>query len=246
MKRMKIAIVSLTGCEGCCVAVLDAPMRFLALQKKIDVVNFRLFEERDHEFDLYDITFVEGSPLTDSDITHLKQLRERSRVVVALGSCADMGGIYHLKSYQDKKKIHNYVYNGVSGVENYDVKSLSEYVKIDFTVPGCPVNAAELFRFIYGLCIGKDPQVKQNPVCYECQARGFECVLQKGEICLGPITQGGCGAVCLKSRQGCWGCRGLVEDAEIGNLVKQLREKHSDREIVKTMEVFGIKERIKV
>ena len=43
MKRMKIAIVSLTSCEGCCVAVLDAPMRFLALQKKIDVVNFRLF-----------------------------------------------------------------------------------------------------------------------------------------------------------------------------------------------------------
>jgi coenzyme F420-reducing hydrogenase gamma subunit len=83
-----------------------------------------------------------------------------------------------------------------------------------------------------------------NPVCYECQIHGNECLLQKGEVCLGPITRAGCEAVCLKSKQGCWGCRGLIEDAETTNLLKKLREKFNDKEIIKHLEVFGIKEQI--
>lgn len=244
-EKIKIAIISLTGCEGCCFAILDWPKKFLALRKKIEIKNFRLFEEDAHfSVEKFDLAFIEGSPLTEADVERLQEIRLNSKTLVALGSCADMGGVYHLKKYQDKRKALDHVYHNDIGIENFDVVPLREIVKVDFVIPGCPINAEEFFKFIYQLLIGKSALIKQNPVCYECQVRGYECVLQNEEICLGPITQGGCEAVCLKSKQGCWGCRGLVEDAAVDNLVKRLKEKHSEKEIVKSFEVFGIKEQI--
>jgi coenzyme F420-reducing hydrogenase gamma subunit len=245
--KIRIAIISLTGCEGCCFAILDWPKKFLALRTKIEINNFRLFEEDVHfNAEKFDIAFIEGSPLTKADVDRLKEVRQNSKTLIALGSCADMGGIYHLKKYQDKNKIFDHVYNGEQGIDNFDVLPISELVKVDYVIPGCPITADEFFNFVYQLLIGKFPIIKQNPVCYECQVRGFECVLQNNELCLGPITQGGCEAICLKSKQGCWGCRGLVEDAEVGNLVKKLKEKRSEKEIIKAFEIFGIKEQINV
>ncbi|MBT5337630.1 NADH:ubiquinone oxidoreductase [Candidatus Falkowbacteria bacterium] len=241
--KIKVGIFPLTGCEGCCVAILDLPNKLLELNEKIEIVNFRLFEEDEHSPDeKYDIVFVEGSPLTTRDIKQLKLVRKNSKYVISIGSCAHMGGIYHLKMYQDKNKIHDYVYQGEKGIENLDVKPLSAYVKVDFSIPGCPITGEEFYDFVYQLLIGKEPAITQNPVCYECQVRGQKCVLQYGEVCMGPITQGGCDAICTKSMQGCWGCRGLVEDAEVDNLIKKLKEKYSDKEISKFFEVFGVKE----
>lgn len=240
-EKLTIGIFSLTGCEGCCFAILDWPKEFVALKSRIEIKKFRLFEEEEY-LGKFDIAFVEGCPLTGKDREKLQEIRRQSRIVVAMGSCAVMAGIYHLKHYQDANRAHKFVYHDRQGIENLDANSISKLVKVDFVLPGCPINAQEFFRFVEQFCIGKQPKIKQNPVCCECQTRGFDCVLQKGEACLGPITLGGCEAICLKSKQGCWGCRGLVEDAEISSLVKKLREEMTNKEISQLFEVFGIKE----
>ena len=244
-KKVTIGLFSLTGCEGCYFSIIDLKDKFVELQDKLDIKNFRLFEEDVHlPGETYDVAFVEGSPLTKENIKKLKEIRKQAKVLVAFGGCAHMGGIYHLKQYHDKEKIFNHVYNENKGIDNLEVKPINKIVKVDYTVPGCPINAKEFLEVAYKLIIGKSPTIKQNPVCYECQARGYECVLQKGELCLGPITLGGCEAICLKSKQGCWGCRGLVEDAEVENLIKILRKNHTDKDIIKYFEIFGIKELI--
>jgi coenzyme F420-reducing hydrogenase gamma subunit len=245
--KLQIGIFSLTSCEGCCFSVLDWPAEFLSLKEKVEIKNFRLFEEAEHfDNERFDVVFIEGSPLTEKDIKQIKTLRKNSKVVVAFGACAHIGGVYHLKQYQDKNKIFNHIYHNLTmrGVENNDVRPLNALIEVDFVLPGCPINAKEFFQFIYQFLIGKSPTLLNNPVCYECQIHGNECLLQKGEVCLGPITRAGCEAVCLKSKQGCWGCRGLIEDAETTNLLKKLREKFNDKEIIKHLEVFGIKEQI--
>jgi coenzyme F420-reducing hydrogenase gamma subunit len=244
-QKYKIGIFSLTGCEGCCFSILDLRQRFLELNKKVTIKTFRLFEESNLPDEKYDFAFVEGSPLTSANIANLTRIRANSKVLITIGSCAHIGGIYHMKQYQNKEKIFSRIYDNAGGIENFDVKTVGQVVPVDFAIPGCPINGEEFLKTVYQIIIGKNPQMPKRPVCYECQLRGYECLLQKGEICLGPITQGGCEAVCLKSKQGCWGCRGLVDDAEISNLLKKLREKYSDKEILKVFEVFGVKELIK-
>lgn len=244
-QKLIIGIFSLTCCEGCCFSILDLREKLLELNKKLEIKTFRLFEESYNEKQKYDVAFVEGSPLTEENVETLKRLRENSRVLVALGSCAHIGGIYHMKQYQNKEKIFSHIYNNAKGIENFDVKTVSAVVPVDMFIPGCPINPKEFLAAAYQLLIGKVPMMPKRPVCYECPFSQDECLLQKGQICLGPITQGGCEAVCLKSGQGCWGCRGLVEDAAVENLLKKLREKFSDKEISKVLEVFGVKELIR-
>ena len=83
--KIKVGIFPLTGCEGCCVAILDLPNKLLELNEKIEIVNFRLFEEDEHSPDeKYDIVFVEGSPLTTRDIKQLKLVRKNSKYVISI------------------------------------------------------------------------------------------------------------------------------------------------------------------
>jgi coenzyme F420-reducing hydrogenase gamma subunit len=242
--KLKIALISLTSCEGCYCELLGLRERFLALQDRVDFVEFRLVED-DHHFETenLDVVFIEGSPITQANIETLKRLRDVSKTLIACGACAHIGGIYHMKNYSDAEKTLKYVYAETTGIESETVKPISAYVTVDYALPTCPINREEMLRFIYSLVIGKGPQIHQNPVCYECASRGYECLLQKGEICLGPITQGGCGAICLKSKQTCFGCRGLLKKPQVKNWLNLLKGRGvTQREINKILQVYGVKE----
>lgn len=242
-KKPRIAIVGLTSCEGCQFVMLDQGKRFLDFLKEVEVDEFRLLEDDPEPKNDYDICFIEGNPITKANIELLQEMRRRSKFLVVLGNCAALGGVWELKNYQNKNKTIRQVYKTIK-VENPDIKEVDNFVKVDFTIPGCPIDGRELMEVLYQLLAGRLPKIPQNPVCNECQNLGYDCLLQEGKICLGPITLGGCQAVCLKSRQACWGCRGLFEGAGAKNFMKYLRKKFTPTEIDRVMEVFGAKDSI--
>lgn len=251
MIKPKIAIISLTCCEGCEFAILDLGKRFLELAKHLDIKNFRLIEEEKHAKDeKYDVAFLEGSVITKENFAKLKSLRERSKILITLGNCADMGGIHQIKNWGDKSKIAKRVYKYPKSIDNSEIKRIDEMVKVDFAIPGCPINAEDFARVVNNLLAGKILRFPERPVCFECQTRGYECLLQKDEVCLGPITRGGCEAVCLKSKQACWGCRGLLNQTEgqresVKNLLGWLKKKRKKKEAEQIMEFFGLRKEIK-
>ena len=66
---------------------------------------------------------------------------------------------------------------------------------------------------------GRRPQLPDQAVCLECKRRGIECVVvTRGEPCLGPVTQTGCGAICPGMGRGCYGCFGPREGANVDSL----------------------------
>jgi len=241
--RPKVAIVSLTSCEGCQFVILDQGKRFLDWLKKVDLEEFRLLEDKPMLAEHYDICFVEGNPVTKENLKLLREMRRRSKLLIVLGNCAALGGVWEIKNYHLKKKTIKYVYQKLK-VENPTIKEVNNFVKVDFTIPCCPIVGDEFIELIYQLLEKGIPKIPQNPVCYECQTLGYTCLLQEGMICLGPITLGGCKAVCLKSRQPCWGCRGLCEGAKVKNLMKHLLSNFPRQEVYQTMEVFGARDTI--
>ncbi len=175
--KSKVAIVSLTCCEGCEFAILDLGKRFLELAKNLEVKNFRLIEEDAHMSDeKYDIVFVEGSPITKENLAKLKSLRERARILIGLGNCAVMGGIHQIKNWGDKKKIAKTVYKNPQSLDNPEIKRLDEVVKVDFVIPGCPINAEDFVVVVNNLLAGKKLRNPERPVCFECQTNGYECL----------------------------------------------------------------------
>jgi sulfhydrogenase subunit delta len=245
-KKPSIAIFALTSCEGCQFAILDLHEKFLELAEYLDIDDFRLIED-DQKKSHYDVAFVEGNPVTSENLKIVQHIRKISDVVVVLGNCADLGGVWEIKNYHDYKKIGCYVYKTCKTIENRAVVEVPKAIDVDYIIPGCPINAQNFLRFVYSVLNKKPWALFQNPVCWECQINKNPCLLQQGKICLGPIAIAGCNSVCLNSRQECWACRGILDqsDEKIKNLIK-IMQNHgwSIADILEKMEFFGARDRI--
>ena len=220
------------------------------LAGSVKIGDFAFLEEHPSSEE-FDIAFVEGAPITQKNKERLLDLRKRSKILVALGACAVLGGIAEIKDYQDKNEKIRYVYKNVESIENPDIVSLKELVKVDLEIPGCPINkedfleiAKKLIMIVsQGLTMEQFPKQPQRPVCYDCQLKRNICLLQEGLPCLGPIMLAGCGAPCPSSGYPCDGCRGPLKNANPDNLNKQLiKQGYSQQEIDLILQRFGVLE----
>lgn len=231
-------------------AILDLGERFLDLVGKIKIGDFAFLEEHP-ESEEFDIAFVEGAPITEKNKERLLDLRKHSKVLVALGACACLGGIAEIKDYQDKGERVCYVYKNIESIENPNIIPLRNLVKVDLEIPGCPINKEEFLDIVkklimvvsQGLTMEQMPKPAQRPVCYDCQVKRNICLLQEGLPCLGPMILAGCGAPCPSSGYPCDGCRGPLKNVNPDNLNKQLiKQGYSQQEIDMILQRFGVLE----
>jgi len=239
-KKPVVAILSLTCCEGCQVAIMDLGERFLEFLTKVDIGDFRLIEDLP-DVDKYDIAIVEGTAITKEQVKRLKNVRKKSKILIAIGACACLGGVQELKNYRNKKEIIRQVYPNIRGIDNPKIKSVKEIVRVDLEIPGCPINKEEFFRIINEFLQGEIPKIEQKPVCEECPRKGKNCLLLLGKPCLGPISLAGCGAPCPTSDFPCDGCRGPREGINLEAMKKALKIKArlDDKQINMLLERFG-------
>lgn len=223
--------------------LLDLAQKFFDFLKGVELVDMGLVEDDPMPKGKIDIAFVEGNPITDEDVKKLKEIRERSKVLVALGNCAALGGIPEMKNYQEKEKTIRFLYKKLKGVANPEIKEIDNFVKVDFTIPGCPITSEEFLRLSQDLIKGKIPEIKQSPVCLECPHRAKpECFLVKKEVCFGPVVLAGCNAVCPKNGRACFACRGFLKNANIKTFVEGLKKFSSKEDIDDILEIFGLRD----
>lgn len=242
--KPKIAIVSLTSCEGCQFALLDLGERFFKFVESVEMIDFRLIEDEKDLGDKLDLVLVEGNPVTEDNVKILKEARKRSTLLAALGNCAAMGGIPEIKNYQEGKNTIKHVYKYLQGISNPEIKEIDNFVKVDFTFPGCPINAEEFLKYIPELIAGKIPAILDQPVCVECKKKGNRCLLLDKKPCFGPMILGGCDAVCPTSRMVCQGCRGLRPNGNVKAMRATLKNMMTDEEFENTTEIYGLKDDI--
>lgn len=243
-KKPKLAIISLTSCEGCQFAILDLGARFLDLSEKFELIDFRLLEdEEDPGIDL-DVVLIEGNPVTEDNIKTLMAARKRSKILCALGNCAAMGGIPEIKNYQEGFNTIKHVYRYMQGIYNPEIKEIDNFVKVDFVFPGCPITGEEFLKYVPELLKGNIPVVPDQPVCVECKKRGNKCLFLEKKPCFGPMILGGCDAVCPTARMMCQGCRGLRPGANIKAMRATLKNMMSDAEFENTSEIYGLRDDI--
>jgi coenzyme F420-reducing hydrogenase gamma subunit len=241
--KPKVAITSLTCCEGCEFAILDLGEKFLDLSKYINLKEFHLIEEMP-EKGKYDIAFVEGVPLRQDQLLFLQKIRKKSKILVALGACATQGGVQEIKNHHQKEVKPEFVYPNIKKIENPKVVPLSSVVKVDFEIQGCPISGDDFLRIVYQLLAKKTPKYPERPVCYECQINKYECLLQKGKPCLGPMSLGGCSAICLSGKLECQGCRGPLKELNLENIKKALAHIISEKEFYHLLEIYGIRDKV--
>jgi len=226
MAKPTVAIFDFACCEGCQLQIVNMEEELLDLLTIVQPVEWR--EAMSDRSDEYDIAIVEGSITRPEDEDRLRKIRERAKILIAIGACATTGGVNKLKNNFDLADVRRCVYGDKAGLPHLrtaPTKSAPEVVKVDYCVHGCPMNDREFSYVVRCLAMGTEPVEKNYPVCVECKMRGTICRYEYNEICLGPITRGGCNAPCPAGGGFCYGCRGYVPEPNV-NAAKEVMERY--------------------
>ncbi|MBS7652962.1 MAG: oxidoreductase [Candidatus Bathyarchaeia archaeon] len=185
-ERLKFAFYWAATCGGCDVAILDLAERILEVIEIAEIVFWPIamdFKYKDLEAigeGGIDVAFYDGS-VRNSEHEHLaKVLRERSKVLIAFGTCACYGGIPGLANISDRDEIFKVVYRETPSTVNpqltapttcikiddvtltlpefHDfVKPLNRVVDVDYYIPGCPPPIELIWEAIERIRINKLP-----------------------------------------------------------------------------------------
>ncbi len=209
--KPKLAFFDFTDCEGCQLQFANLGGTLLELLELVDIVSFR--EIMSETAEDYDIAFIEGSITTDNDVLRIKKIREKAKVIVALGACATIGGVNGIKNRRPLDLAKQTVYGDkASTVNTIKAMPVHEVVHVDYVINGCPVYLPEVVSVVKCLLMGKPYVLPNYPVCVECKMNENVCRYEKDQECMGTVTRAGCNSWCINNGNRCYGCRGLVDN----------------------------------
>ena len=138
--KLKIGLFSFASCEGCFANVLTLlDKEHEGILKLLEVKSARMIQKR-NEIKELDIAFIEGSIATAKDIEKLKEIRENSKKVILIGTCATDGWpSTQRNNFSAEQKSLISLSLRKAGQLNEVLKPES-IVKVDAKLFGCPIS----------------------------------------------------------------------------------------------------------
>ncbi len=178
--KLKLAVYWGAACGGCCVSVLDLHEDILEVVAAADLVFWPIaldikYQEIKEMPDGYiDVTLFNGAIRNSENEYMAMLLRKKTKILVAYGSCAQLGGIPGLANMSKGGELIERVYTECESTVNQEgIKPLPEFevpegklelpvffdevvpldkaVCVDYYIPGCPPQPdrlLEVFRTI--------------------------------------------------------------------------------------------------
>ncbi len=169
-KKIKVSMISLCGCWGCSLSLLDTDERLLGLLDEITILRSS-FTDIKRITERCAIGFIEGGVANEENIETLKHFRENCDVLISVGACAIWGGVPALRNMVDLKACLAEAYvdspTAVTGADPVvplhlqipiltdKVYPCHEVVTMDYFVPGCPPSADAILTVLEDLVNGR-------------------------------------------------------------------------------------------
>jgi F420-non-reducing hydrogenase small subunit len=198
---IRTAIVSLSTCGGCAAVLLEDQEKLAHLLARVDISYCPMLIDAE-ELGEVDVAVVDGVVRVKEDEEKIKEVRDKSRYLVAWGTCAAFGGIpayanqFELEelleeSYGHAKDPFAYYLSGSRGVDRgtYQeqekelqllrrARKLDDFVRVDYYIPGCPPNAGLLNHLVGELRGDGQPEKPKSIVCGECSKKPVKTDVQ--------------------------------------------------------------------
>lgn len=223
-KKPRVAIHKFSSCDGCQLAFLNLGENLIKLTELVNIVHFVEAGTLNPELKA-DISFIEGSISTAEEAERIQQIRNHSRYLISLGACATSGGLQALRNRQDTDSWVRDIYAHPEYISTLSrTTPISDHVRVDLEVWGCPVNSHQILSAIRALILGVTPAQDQEKLCAECKRQQQICVMvAQGKPCMGPVTRTGCGVLCPGQNRDCYACYGPAESPNTASLTQRLR-----------------------
>jgi NAD-reducing hydrogenase small subunit len=175
MAKPKVASDWLAGCAGCHMSLLDIDERIVKLVELVDLRATPITDLKEPDKDGVDVGILEGAVNLSTNAEVARRMRERSKILVALGDCAVFGGVLTMRNFFKLEDALKRAYVETESTDSEgkipsdpelgkpeSVKALSEVVKVDVFVPGCPPDADVIFYALSELAQGRIPELKDE------------------------------------------------------------------------------------
>lgn len=140
MGKIKIGWFSYSCCEDNTVVMTEVLNDHWQEWKEIfDFRHVRVLKSK-NIFDEFDIAFIEGAIASPEHEKQVREIRDKSKKVVAVGSCAVVGLPAGQRNTFTEEQNANIDFLVMRFGALPEVKKLAEVIKVDVEVPGCPMS----------------------------------------------------------------------------------------------------------
>ncbi len=245
---VKVAQEWLAICGGCEVTILDLGEALLDILPKLEFVHIPVLH--DHkllgqtgegtkiDIPQADVGLISGSIHTKENEEIAKEMRAKCKTLITMGACACYGGVPALRNLFTVKDVFEKVYRGSVTTDKADdpkqelppltdrVMAVSEVVKVDLMLPGCPTTPEIVAEALTSLLTGSPFKLSDKSVCDDCPTKREKkaaagmtlkrplmmlaqkgadltqerCFMEQGFLCQGPATRSGCGGTAKTPR----------------------------------------------
>lgn len=138
--KKRVGIFSLTCDEGCTIYMIEVfNQKLLAWLEKMEIVHFLSVSDK-REFADLDIALIEGTISTERDKREVEEIRKKSKILIAMGSCAITALPSGQRNNFDAPKLAEIR----EALDSHDFLpkclALDEVVKVDDEIIGCPID----------------------------------------------------------------------------------------------------------
>lgn len=193
MVKKRVATGWLQCCSGCHIAFLDMHQDLPAVLDNISLVSSPIMDVKD--IPEVDIAIIEGAVGNKHNLEMLLEYRKKSKILVALGTCACFGGISGLRNLYTKEEVLKTSYlapdsTAAGTVPNFkeipelldNVLPLEKIVPVDYYIPGCPPLPSTIKSALEALLQGKDIVLPERNLCAECGRKHTEMLIPQREF----------------------------------------------------------------
>ncbi len=171
-EKVTVASDWLAGCAGCHMSFLDIDERIVDLVQLVTLTATPITDLKHPAKEGVVVGILEGAVNNSTTEEVAKRMRERCKVLIALGDCAVFGGVPTMRNFAGINEALQRAYveteSTVGGVipchEDLAVMELcrpiDQVVPVDIYLPGCPPSADAIFYVLSELLAGRMPELK--------------------------------------------------------------------------------------
>lgn len=181
VEKKVIATVSLAGCFGCHMSMLDIDTGLLDIVElvtfdKSPLTDIKEFSRRCH------LGLVEGGCCNMENVRTLREFRKMCDILVVVGECAVWGGLPAMRNTLPLSECLEEAYLNCVTAEHGEEKvpyhedlprmldrvyACNEIVRVDYTIPGCPPTATHIWKVIKNLLWGEKMSLLYSEFKYD-------------------------------------------------------------------------------
>lgn len=156
-------------------SLLDMDERILKIVELADLRATPITDLKEPDESGVDVGILEGGINNSANEEVAHKMRQRAKILVALGDCAVFGGVPALRNLCGVEAALKQAYEDAPSNEPGSkipddpelatmtkARAIHEVVPVDYNVPGCPPDPDVIFHVLAELAQGRKPEIKDE------------------------------------------------------------------------------------